>query len=238
MRRKIGCCCSCKKQLLFVVFGVVVGFGFLILNYYDEFASSSHLTKLQSVYVSISHGDVRSLHACLRPSRGAACLSSGRGTPPLAGRRSLHRRGGAPATCLTAPATCCQLSPSVPQQEQQISVSGFKGPNLMALAGRLQRWLHHWLSIRAGIHQVLCHQTRHDPTNGDGEQPPERSTAEGEREEFTGTLNSVCLSTIFCRGQCTFGPKKRMIFVKSYCRTLHIKVQCVPCVQTEPGPLP
>ena len=52
MRRKIGRCCSCKKQLLFVVFGVIVGFGFLILSYYDEFAFSSHLTELQSVYVS------------------------------------------------------------------------------------------------------------------------------------------------------------------------------------------
>lgn len=34
------------------------------------------------------------------------------------------------------------------------------------------------------------HQTHHDPTNGDGEQPPERLTA-GEWEEFTGTLNSL-----------------------------------------------
>jgi len=52
MRKKIGHCCSCKKQLLFVVFGVVVGFGFLVLNYYDEFSSSSHLTKLRSVCIS------------------------------------------------------------------------------------------------------------------------------------------------------------------------------------------
>lgn len=100
MRRKIGCCCSCKKQLLFVVFGVVVGFGFLILKYYDEFASSSHLTKLQSVYVSILSWRCTKLARLLTAKQRSACLSSGRGTP-LAGWRSLQRKGGALATCLS-----------------------------------------------------------------------------------------------------------------------------------------
>lgn len=79
MRRKIGCCCSCKKQLLFVVFGVVVGFGFLILNYYDEFASSSHLTKLQSVYVSILSWRCTKLARLLK-AKQRCCL-------PLLGQR-------------------------------------------------------------------------------------------------------------------------------------------------------
>lgn len=79
MRRKIGCCSSRKKQLLFVVFRVAVGFELLILSYYDEFAFSSHLTELRSVYVS---------SPLVETHEAAAASLSCHTIPPLAGGMS------------------------------------------------------------------------------------------------------------------------------------------------------
>lgn len=116
-----------------------------------------------------SHGDVRSWHACLQPSRGL--LASPWAEAHLWQDGGACREEGEPwPPAWAAPTTCCQLSPSVQQQEPWISVPGFRGPNPI-LAGGLWWWLHHWLSIRASIHQVLCHLTCHDPTDGDGEPP-------------------------------------------------------------------
>lgn len=104
MRRKIGHCCSCKKQLLFAVFRVVVGFGFLVLNYYDKFSSSSHLTKLQCLHFQPFGGDVPGWHACLGPSRGDTFLFSSSGTPLTAGRLSQSQE--MQTTTTTSPTSC------------------------------------------------------------------------------------------------------------------------------------